>query len=214
VTPREPARAARVSHALAAFLTVLVGACGLPQREHHPRSSPYFRDERGRPAEPIELVVATYNVHGLPWPALKDRHEAMARIARQLLDVPAPNAPDVIAFQEVWTPWLRSTLTRALERGGYEHAHFFCSWPIGTGMLVASRRPILETNLQTFDADAPWNRSGMDWWGAKGVGLARIQVEPGANSMRDRRACGGRTRSRSPTPRRTPPSRSARPRLA
>jgi len=180
VKSRASARAARASHALAIFLTLLVGACGLPQRERHPRKSPYFHDERGRPTEPLELVVATYNVHGLPWPVLKDRPEAMVRIAQQLLDVPAPNTPDVIAFQEVWTPWLRSTLTRALERGGYEHAHFYCSWPFGTGMLVVSRLPILETNLHTFDADAPWDRSGMDWWGAKGVGLARIEVEPGA----------------------------------
>lgn len=162
------------------MLALLVGACGIPQRERRPDKSPYFHDELGRPARPFELVVATYNVHGLPWPVLKDRPEAMERIARQLLDVPAPNKPDVIAFQEVWTPWLRSTLTRALERGGYEHAHFFRSWPYGTGMLVVSRLPIRETNLHTFDADAPWNRSGMDWWGAKGVGLARIEVEPGA----------------------------------
>lgn len=177
---RDSASKARHSHALATLLALLVGACGIPQRERSPDKSPYFHDERGRPTDPLELVVATYNVHGLPWPVLKDRPEAMERIAQQLLDVPAPNTPDVIAFQEVWTPWLRSTLTRALERGGYEHSHFFCSWPFGTGMLVVSRLPILETNLHTFDADAPWNRSGMDWWGAKGVGLARIEVEPGA----------------------------------
>ncbi len=161
-------------------ITAIMQACAAPEPQRDPEESVYWPEGSGRPERAFDLVVATYNVHGLPWPILHNRPLAMKLIVQQLLDIPPPNSPDVIAFQEAWARWYRSALADGLKAGGYNYSHFFSGHRFGTGMLVVSRYPIVETNLHSYAADAPWCRSGMDWWGAKGVGLARIEIEPGS----------------------------------
>jgi endonuclease/exonuclease/phosphatase family metal-dependent hydrolase len=159
---------------------VTLCTCAGPDPRRDPSASIYAEAERGRPTHDFEIVVATYNVHGLPWPAGEHRSEAMHLIAEQLCALPESERPAVIAFQELWVPSYRSILLRELEPHGYTHSHFFSGQRFGTGMLVVSRLPIVETYLHSFDADAPWYRGGMDWWGAKGVGLARIALDDGS----------------------------------
>lgn len=158
---------------------VLGSSCTAPQLERNPQESPYWSMDRGRPKVALDLVVATYNVHGLPWPFARGRSDSMDRIVEQLVELPERIQPDVIAFQEAWTPWYRSRLINGLSGAGYGYAHFFSGHRWGTGLLIVSRFPIVETNLHSYEADAPWHRSGMDWWGGKGAGLVRIQCAPG-----------------------------------
>ena len=70
----------------------------------------------------------------------------MTAIGERLAELPA----DVVAFQEVWTEGARDVLLQAGVAAGYVH-HWYIEEAIGgSGLMVLSRLPILESHFEPF----------------------------------------------------------------
>ncbi len=127
-------------------------------------------------AESLELRVVTYNVWGIPL-ITPSRAARIAAIGPAL----AALEPDLVTLQEVWLDEDAEVLTAALRTAGLGHIRRLRS-PIGadSGLLVASRHPILEDDFGPFRAgglpEIPWH---LDWAAQKGVGRVRIRTPLG-----------------------------------
>lgn len=94
----------------------------------------------------MRIQVATFNVWALPAPFARAVLPRMTAIGERLAELPA----DVVAFQEVWTEGARDVLLRAGVRAGYIH-HWYIEGAIGgSGLMVLSRLPIIESNFERF----------------------------------------------------------------
>ncbi len=94
----------------------------------------------------MRIQVATLNVWALPEPFASDVIPRMTAIGERLADLPA----DVVAFQEVWTEGAREVLLRLGALAGYDQ-HWYLEETIGgSGLLVLSRLPILESHFEPF----------------------------------------------------------------
>lgn len=127
-------------------------------------------------AESLELRVVTYNVWGIPL-ITPSRAARIAAIGPAL----AALEPDLVTLQEVWLDEDAEVLATALRSAGLGHVRRLRS-PIGadSGLLVASRYPILEDDFGPFRAgglpEIPWH---LDWAAQKGVGRVRIRTPLG-----------------------------------
>jgi len=83
---------------------------------------------------------------------------------------------DVIGFQEVWMASARETLLEAGRRAGFEHV-WYNDVPLGgSGLLVISRLPILESHFERFRlGGVPHRLDHGDYYGDKG--FAEIHVK-------------------------------------
>lgn len=94
----------------------------------------------------MRIQLATFNVWALPEPFAPAVLPRMRAIGERLADLPA----DVVAFQEVWTEGARDVLLGAAVRAGYLH-HWFLEEAIGgSGLVVLSRLPIVESYFEPF----------------------------------------------------------------
>jgi endonuclease/exonuclease/phosphatase family metal-dependent hydrolase len=94
----------------------------------------------------MRIQVATFNVWALPEPFARAVLPRMTAIGERLAEMSA----DVVAFQEVWTEGARDILLLAGTRAGYVH-HWFIEDAIGgSGLMVLSRLPILESHFEPF----------------------------------------------------------------
>jgi len=94
----------------------------------------------------MRIKVASLNVWALPEPFAADVHARMTAIGERLADLPA----DVIAFQEVWTGAARDVLLEHGVRAGYLHNWFLDDAIGGSGLLVLSRLPFIESHFEPF----------------------------------------------------------------
>lgn len=122
-------------------------------------------------AAPVRLRVLLYNVWGLP-PCLTDgqTRARAAKIAPHL----AAGDYDVIVFNEAFTN--KTLLTSALAESHPHRARLGRQWytPMDSGLLVASRHPIVRTAGEHYA-----RRAGVDRWAAKGVVYALVQTPAG-----------------------------------
>jgi endonuclease/exonuclease/phosphatase family metal-dependent hydrolase len=130
----------------------------------------------------MRLRLLTLNVWGLGGPLSRHDHERMAWIADELPRL----APDVAAFQEVWTGESRATLVRGARAAGLSHVwHRPQTWR-GSGLLLASRFPLSTPRFTPFTlAGLPQRLRHADWWGRKGVVTAEISTPAGPVTLLD-----------------------------
>ena len=132
-------------------------------------------------ATPVALRVLTLNCWGVPGtPRRRARLEAIGLALRH-------RAYDVVCLQEVW---LGSDVARivSLASPALPHSHWFCGGFVGSGLLTLSAHPIVATAFHRFTVNGtPWDVAGADWFGAKGVGLVRVEL---SSSARDEAGSG------------------------
>lgn len=130
----------------------------------------------GALATEAPLRVLSFNAWGvwLVTPSRQARFEAMgAKIAAL--------APDVVAMQEVWLDEDADRLVEDLGRAGLVHSRRFTSvWPGHSGLLLASRYPIIQQDFVEYaegtHPHVPWH---VDWMAGKGMARVRIQTPQG-----------------------------------
>ncbi len=94
----------------------------------------------------MRLRVASLNAWALPDPLGESVSERMRAIGFELPRV----APDVIAFQEVWTASARRSLARSGRDAGLSHAWCADDALGAGGLLLLSRWPLENARLQRF----------------------------------------------------------------
>lgn len=128
------------------------------------------------------LNLMTWNVQMLPEPFQEsdlDIRERARRIARAILDLPAREQPDVVAFNEVFNEDGRRWLVRYLE-GTYPHIiekleHPGVDFEQDSGLMLFSKSPFqaLPTGGTHF-FEVFKRGAGTDALAAKGVGIVRV----------------------------------------
>lgn len=120
-----------------------------------------------------DLRIITFNTWGAPY--ARDREARFSRIgeaARQF-------APDIVAFQEVFSRDHYATIVQALARDLPFH-HYFTSGVIGSGLATFSRYPIVDAIFQRFRLSGkPEKVRHGDYYAGKGIGLTRINAPSG-----------------------------------
>jgi endonuclease/exonuclease/phosphatase family metal-dependent hydrolase len=146
----------------------------------------------------LRLDVMTYNIEGLHWPARQGRAAELAEIGRRLAELrQAGQAPDVILFQEMFSPAARRAVRaagypdevsgpsrharRALPADGHVPRHDWRDGEWGVrfvsgGLAIVSRYPVTAHWAQPFSRRSC---AGFDCLSNKGALFARIAV-PGA----------------------------------
>ncbi|MFP4321144.1 MAG: endonuclease/exonuclease/phosphatase family protein [Anaerolineales bacterium] len=122
------------------------------------------------------LRLLTINMWGLGYGLAKDRP---ARF-RDLSHVLPSLAPDVIAVQEAWMATDRQTLIANAQKAGLAYYVHYQAGIVGTGLLLLSRYPIIETRFWRFRLNGyPQHFVQGDYFAGKGIGLARVQTPAG-----------------------------------
>ncbi|MCP4643730.1 MAG: hypothetical protein GY851_25010 [bacterium] len=127
----------------------------------------------------VTLKVVTYNLWDL-YLHSDHRAERMPAIGEAV----AALSPDIVGFQETWIASDRATVLAALDPIGLVHHHYFRSGLVGSGLLIVSRYPIVETHFWRYTLGGkPLRVDHGDWWAGKGVALARIELPDGAGYL-------------------------------
>ncbi|PAA92138.1 hypothetical protein BOX15_Mlig025338g3 [Macrostomum lignano] len=121
----------------------------------------------------MKLKVVTLNCWGVFTPlACEKRHERLAAIA----DVMSEGENDIVFLQEIWTDGDYDKIRKKMLKS-YPHSQYFHSNLIGSGCCIFSRYPIEETFFYRYAANGfPHRLQHGDWFGGKGVGMARIRL--------------------------------------
>lgn len=126
-------------------------------------------------SESVTLKLVTFNVQNLYF-AGRNRPARMRAIGAKLAELD----PDIACFQECFVPADRHVLIDALGATRLRHMEYFQSGTVGSGLLIASAYPIVETFFHRYIATNEWFRLWEgDWWAGKGIALARIQLPQG-----------------------------------
>lgn len=124
------------------------------------------------------LSLLTLNVWGLrlgPWSIARDIDDRIRLISRHLSDC----LPDVVVMQEVWCERIARHFVTTLRYPYYSYhpCRRAIKGHLGNGLLMMSRKPILEEGVQSFSAftrpDEYFANKGFQW----------IQVESGAGQV-------------------------------
>ena len=166
----------RITRFLLASLLVIIGLLAWNLRAPAVGEPTDFalRVDQADPA-PIRLRVVTWNVWGLRWitPRRAGRLEVVAREVAAL-------RPDIVAFQEAYVSEDRAQLISALHRAGLEHARYFPSGLVGSGLLLVSRFPMESEGFIRFTSNGyPWALHHGDWWAGKGLSLSMMRLPDG-----------------------------------
>lgn len=119
-----------------------------------------------------EVTFLTWNLWGIPWvtPATSARIATGVEVIRQ-------RSPDVICLQEIWGRSDVDSVRKQLGAAGYAEVHHFPSWPYGSGLIIATRHPVLDSGFAPYTLRGkfykPWHG---DWYGGKGVAWVDIEV--------------------------------------
>jgi len=128
------------------------------------------------PNAPFTLRIATFNIQDTPFVSShnRDRMRAAA-IALAALD------PDIVGFQESFLVSNRKLLTSLLQANSRLRYHqYFPSPLLGSGLLISSAFPIVESSFMRFTSSNPFYcLSEGDWWAGKGVALVRLELPAG-----------------------------------
>ncbi|XP_052865505.1 putative neutral sphingomyelinase isoform X1 [Anopheles cruzii] len=119
----------------------------------------------------MELSILTLNIWGIPYVS-KDREVRVKAIG----DVLASGNYDLVSLQEVWSDsdyqYLRQRVENVLP-----FCHYFYSGVVGSGLAILSRYPIVSAFFHSWSVNGYFHRiQHGDWFGGKGVGLAKISV--------------------------------------
>uniref|UniRef100_A0A336KTK6 sphingomyelin phosphodiesterase n=1 Tax=Culicoides sonorensis TaxID=179676 RepID=A0A336KTK6_CULSO len=119
----------------------------------------------------LHLKILTLNIWGIPYIS-KDREIRVKAIGEIL----ASGDYDLVSLQEVWSEsdyqTLKSRLIHVLP-----YAHYFYSGVVGSGLCVFSKFPIEKVFYHSWRLNGYVHRiQHGDWFGGKGVGLAKIRV--------------------------------------
>lgn len=57
---------------------------------------------------------------------------------------------DIVTFQELWVPWDRPVIIEAAREQGLVHSHYWRSNLVGSGLLIVSRYPIIDTDFYKY----------------------------------------------------------------
>lgn len=119
----------------------------------------------------LELSILTLNVWGIPYIS-KDRDVRINAIGDQL----ATGKYDMVSLQEVWSENDYQTLKKQTELV-LPFAHYFYSGVVGSGLCVLSKWPILSAFYHQWSVNGYVHRiQHGDWFGGKGVGMCKINV--------------------------------------
>lgn len=136
------------------------------------------QDRRPDPACRIVLRVASINAHGL-LAASRHRAARMTALGECLRELD----PDVVGIQEAFVRRDRAGLIEQLAGSRLQHAAYYRSGFVGSGLLIASAHPILDERFHRFSRNGKWYKPWHgDWWAGKGVALARIGL-PGGTTL-------------------------------
>ncbi|XP_018010512.1 putative neutral sphingomyelinase [Hyalella azteca] len=119
------------------------------------------------------IRVLTLNIWGIPFVS-KDREARISAICQQICSASEPF--NFLFLQEVWSSQDYTTIAAKLKEV-LPHSHFFYSGVVGAGLCIFSKSPLTSIHFH------PWSVNGLphkvyhgDWWGGKGVGFCRTQV--------------------------------------
>ncbi|XP_055638499.1 putative neutral sphingomyelinase [Toxorhynchites rutilus septentrionalis] len=119
----------------------------------------------------LQLSILTLNIWGIPYVS-KDRTVRVDAIG----DVLASGKYDVVSLQEVWSDSDYQTLRKRAE-AVLPFAHYFYSGVVGSGLAILSKYPIVSAFFHSWSVNGYVHRiQHGDWFGGKGVGLAKIAV--------------------------------------
>ncbi|CAL1542971.1 unnamed protein product [Lymnaea stagnalis] len=120
------------------------------------------------------LKVLTLNCWGLPFPVIcKNRQERICAIGDYIND----NGLDIVILEEIWVKSDFQKLRQKLQLR-MPFSHYFYSGTIGSGICVFSKHLISETSYHRFHLNGhPHKILHGDWFGGKGVGLCKIQIQ-------------------------------------
>ena len=125
--------------------------------------------------EPVTLKVVTFNIQDL-YIVGRNRPARMRHIGRVLTALD----PDIVGFQESFIDKDREILIAALEGTRLRHHQYYPSGVGGSGLLISSAWPIREAYFHRYTVSGPARRIWEgDFWGGKGVALARIETPAG-----------------------------------
>ncbi|XP_076466895.1 putative neutral sphingomyelinase [Babylonia areolata] len=120
------------------------------------------------------LKVVTLNCWGIPIPGIsKMRSKRIQAIGEEL----SKGYYDIVVLEEIWSKGdykrLCGHICQALP-----YSHYFYSGPIGSGICVFSKLPILETFFHRFHLNGQaYKVQHGDWFGGKGVGLCKLEFQ-------------------------------------
>ena len=123
---------------------------------------------------PRRLTFVTYNVHDL-YRVSADRRLRLEAIGEAL----AKLDPDVVGIQEAFIASDRAALMTKLADSRLQHAHYFPSGTVGSGLLVLSAYPIEAVAFHRYIRNGKWYKVWHgDWWAGKGAAYVRVAVGP------------------------------------
>lgn len=113
------------------------------------------------------IRVASLNVWALPATLVVDRAARMRAIGERIADL----APDIAAFQEVWTAEAAGILIAAGRKAGLVHHWMHHTGITGSGLLLLTRFPIQQAGFHRYEArgrpERIWHG---DFYAGKGFG--------------------------------------------
>ena len=126
----------------------------------------------------VQLKVLTLNCWGIPV-ICPNRKERIIAIGEEL----AKGEHDIILLQEIWSQSDYEKLTTKL-LAGYPFSHYWHSGMVGSGVCIFSKCPILETFQFRFGLNGYAHKPlHGDWFAGKCVGLAKVLVGDGHDSV-------------------------------
>ena len=126
--------------------------------------------------EDTHLRILTFNCWALPALFAKDQNQRVTAIAERL----SMGEFDVVGLQEVWDGASQTKIARMARRGGLKYSHYFKNGISGSGIMILSRYPILACDFHAYGVNGkPQKLLRDDYYGSKGVGMARISSPAG-----------------------------------
>jgi endonuclease/exonuclease/phosphatase family metal-dependent hydrolase len=123
----------------------------------------------------MEMRIITLNCWGFPIISA-DRVARIQAIAQALVSMKA----DLVALQEIGVQEDREQLLSIVSSMGLVHSHYFKSGFLGSGLLILSRFPIVQTNFWPFSLNGrPQDLIRPDFYAEKGLAFARLESPDG-----------------------------------
>ena len=124
--------------------------------------------------ESLTLNILTLNIWGI-WFS-RDQNLRL----RALCATFEHRKEDILCLQEVWQASDRAFVVEEARKQGYIYSAYFASRGVGSGLLVLSIFPIIETQFKQFEVRGRADRVYYgDYIAGKGIGLARIRTPAG-----------------------------------
>lgn len=122
------------------------------------------------------MKVLTFNCWAMPASFAKDQSRRVSAIAERL----SAGEFDVVGLQEVWDTDSQVEIARGADRGGLKYSHYFKNGISGSGNMILSRYPIVACDFHAYTINGrPQRVLRDDYYGSKGVGMARISGPSG-----------------------------------